>query len=336
MCGFVKQSLAVFCAFMLLGVYAYAQSVPAEPTITPSMSSAPVQVDQSGQAKVNSASDMQSEILPVNQPLPPENADTNNLVAPAVQSNDVENVEASSLPHDLSPYSMFMQADWVVKAVMIGLGVASLLTWIIFVAKSIELFIAKRKMRNAVYQIIAAPSLKEVIRTFTNQKNVPAYLINAAAHEVQMSMKAVDDGAGNGGIKERVASALSRIEVHAGRRIASGSAVLATIGSISPFVGLFGTVWGIMNAFIGISKSQVTNLASVAPGIAEALLATAIGLVAAIPAVVIYNYLAKSIASYRQITADASAGIERLVSRDLDFHEAQKKSSLLSQSLAGE
>ncbi len=98
-----------------------------------------------------------------------------------------------------------------------------------------------------------------------------------------------------------------------------GTGVLATIGSTAPFVGLFGTVWGIMNAFIGISEAQTTNLAVVAPGIAEALLATALGLVAAIPAVVIYNVFARSIAGYRPILADASAAVERLVSRDLDF-----------------
>ena len=94
--------------------------------------------------------------------------------------------------------------------------------------------------------------------------------------------------------------------------------MLATIGSTGPFVGLFGTVWGIMNSFIGISKSQTTNLAVVAPGIAEALLATALGLVAAIPAVVIYNLFARQIASYRALLGDGSAEITRLVGRDLD------------------
>ena len=106
-----------------------------------------------------------------------------------------------------------------------------------------------------------------------------------------------------------------------------GTGLLATIGSTAPFVGLFGTVWGIMNAFIGISESQTTNLAVVAPGIAEALLATALGLVAAIPAVVIYNMFARAIAGYRQVLADASAGVERLVSRDL-VHRAVPRRQL--------
>ena len=102
------------------------------------------------------------------------------------------------------------------------------------------------------------------------------------------------------------------------RKISRGTGVLATIGSTAPFVGLFGTVWGIMNSFIGISNAHTTNLAVVAPGIAQALLATALGLVAAIPAVMIYNVLARQTAHYRALLGDASAQVMRLVSRDLD------------------
>jgi biopolymer transport protein ExbB len=102
------------------------------------------------------------------------------------------------------------------------------------------------------------------------------------------------------------------------RRVEKGMAWLATTGSVAPFVGLFGTVWGIMNSFIGISKAQTTNLAVVAPGIAEALLATALGLVTAIPAVIFYNRLARSIADYKALVADSSAEVARQVSRDLD------------------
>ena len=104
----------------------------------------------------------------------------------------------------------------------------------------------------------------------------------------------------------------------ASRKIARGTGILATIGSTAPFVGLFGTVWGIMDSFIGISRAHTTNLAVVAPGIAEALLATALGLVAAIPAVMIYNMLARSTAHYRALLGDASAQVMKLVSRDLD------------------
>jgi biopolymer transport protein ExbB len=107
------------------------------------------------------------------------------------------------------------------------------------------------------------------------------------------------------------------IEALAGRRMMVGTGVLATIGSTAPFVGLFGTVWGIMNSFIGISRMHTTNLAVVAPGIAEALLATACGLVAAIPAVVIYNHFARQIASYKALVANAASAVMALVSRDL-------------------
>ena len=150
------------------------------------------------------------------------------------------------------------------------------------------------------------------------QRGRPA-LRRAAITELQLSA----DGMERDGIKERVASRLERIEAGIGRRISRGTGVLATIGATAPFVGLFGTVWGIMNSFIGISKAQTTNLAVVAPGIAEALLATAFGLVAAIPAVVIYNVFARQIAGYRALLGDASAEVLRLVSRDLDRRAAR-------------
>jgi biopolymer transport protein ExbB len=130
------------------------------------------------------------------------------------------------------------------------------------------------------------------------------------------------DGMEREGVLARIASRLERIEVARSRDITRGTGVLATIGATAPFVGLFGTVWGIMNSFIGISKAQTTNLAVVAPGIAEALLATAFGLVAAIPAVVIYNVFSRQIAGYRGLLGDASAEIERLVGRDLDRRAA--------------
>jgi biopolymer transport protein ExbB len=141
-----------------------------------------------------------------------------------------------------------------------------------------------------------------------------AELLDAAVSELHLS----HDSSESDGIKERIASRLERIEAAAGRRIMRGTGLLATIGATAPFVGLFGTVWGIMNSFINISKEHTTNLAVVAPGIAEALLATAFGLAAAIPAVVIYNMFARSIAGYRARLGDISAQMLRLASRDLD------------------
>lgn len=235
-----------------------------------------------------------------------------------------------SLPHDLSPWGMFMAADIIVKAVMIGLAFASLVTWTICLAKSLEIFGGKLRIRRAVRAIGDAATLKQASLALDRSGGPGPLLVRAAEEETALSVGALDHVSGDG-LKERVTSRLSRIEAAASRRMSRGTGVLATIGSTAPFVGLFGTVWGIMNAFIGISQAQTTNLAVVAPGIAEALLATAMGLVAAIPAVVIYNVFARSIAGYRQILADASAGVERLVSRDLDFRTVAPPAALAAE-----
>ncbi|MGQ2902188.1 MAG: tonB-system energizer ExbB [Neoaquamicrobium sediminum] len=239
--------------------------------------------------------------------------------APAAEptGDAVQGTQISTLPHDLSPWGMFMAADWVVKGVMIGLAFASLVTWTVWLAKSLELAAAKRRVSQALERIIAAKSLEEAGLAMEGVGSGPAtLLVRAAGHEAALSGPQHDGNAA--GLKERVASHLGRIEAQAARRMTRSTGVLATIGSTAPFVGLFGTVWGIMNSFIGISQAQTTNLAIVAPGIAEALLATALGLVAAIPAVVIYNVFARAIAGYRLLLADASAAVERLVSRDID------------------
>ncbi|CDZ41855.1 TonB system transport protein ExbB1 [Neorhizobium galegae bv. officinalis] len=232
----------------------------------------------------------------------------------------LEPEQRSDLPHNLSPWGMFMAADWVVKGVMIGLAFASLVTWTVWLAKTLELAGARARAARTLKVIRTSRTLSEAVGAAGGRGGPAALMLRSAAEEMQLSEAAIDHAHGDG-VKERVGSALSRIEAYAGRRMSRGTGALATIGSTAPFVGLFGTVWGIMNAFIGISESQTTNLAVVAPGIAEALLATAIGLVAAIPAVVIYNVFARSITGYRQLLADAAAGVERLVSRDLDFRK---------------
>ena len=218
------------------------------------------------------------------------------------------------LPRDLSPWGMFKNADVVVQAVLVGLVFASIITWTVWLAKSIELMSAGRRVRRAIDALAGARSSAEGAERITDPSGEVGRFLAAAGAELQLSAGGVD----RDGVKERVASRLERIEASYGRRIMRGTGVLATIGATAPFVGLFGTVWGIMNSFIGISKSQTTNLAVVAPGIAEALLATALGLAAAIPAVVIYNTFARSIAGYRALVGDASAEVLRLVSRDLD------------------
>jgi biopolymer transport protein ExbB len=235
-------------------------------------------------------------------------------VAPEM-APEVAKAAARLLPTDLSVSAMFHNADIVVQAVLIGLIAASVVTWTILFAKGLGIAMAQRSARRALADADTERSLAGLQLRLRNLPEGDVQRAMAEATNTEMQLSAGQDAAG---IKERVASRLHRIEVAAGRRIARGTGLLATIGATAPFIGLFGTVWGIMNSFIGISQSHTTNLAVVAPGIAEALLATATGLVAAIPAVVIYNAFARAIGSYRAGLADLSAAIQRLVSRELD------------------
>jgi biopolymer transport protein ExbB len=233
--------------------------------------------------------------------------------APPTQAVTPAPSVAAELPRDLTPLGMFMSADIIVKAVMLGLVFASVLTWTVWLAKTVELAAARRRLRRAGRLLAAAWSLDEAARPASAASPHVALLIGAAESELRRSpdMRDVD------GIKERIAARFERVEAAVGRRMMWATGIVATIGATAPFVGLFGTVWGIMNSFIGISKLHTTNLAVVAPGIAEALLATACGLAAAIPAVVIYNGFARSIAHYRGLFADASVEVLTLVGRDL-------------------
>ncbi len=231
-------------------------------------------------------------------------------------------VEDTSLgmAHDLSPWGMYKNADIVVKIVMIGLAIASIITWTIWIAKGFELMGAKRRLRGEIALLKKSTTLKEASDGANKEGTLAHLLVHDALDEMRLSANAREKE----GIKERVSFRLERLVAASGRNMSSGTGVLATIGSTAPFVGLFGTVWGIMNSFIGIAKTQTTNLAVVAPGIAEALLATALGLVAAIPAVVIYNVFARSIAGYKAQVADASAEVLLLVSRDLDHQPGER------------
>jgi biopolymer transport protein ExbB len=235
------------------------------------------------------------------------------LVAPASAQSGESSVANIALPQDLSPWGMFLHADTIVKAVMIGLAFASLVTWTIWVAKSIELFSARAAVRRGLRLLAGCTTLAQAQEKLDGRKGPVAQLMQAATNEIRLSANLRADG-----LKERIAWESERIEMAAGRKISRGTGILATIGATAPFVGLFGTVWGIMDSFIGISKAHTTNLAVVAPGIAEALLATALGLVAAIPAVMIYNVLARSTTHYRALIGDATTQVMKLVSRDLD------------------
>jgi biopolymer transport protein ExbB len=256
---------------------------------------------------------------PAPAPATPQAA-SNNAEPVAAAADDTPRSLKSIAPalRELSPWSMFLSADVLVKAVMVGLAFASLVTWTIFIAKMIELAVAQRKLRSALGEIVDSRSLAEAQFALGAKSGAKSGVLSAflaaAMREARLSAGISSDS----GIKERAASSFAEISRAEARRIRLGMGLLATIGATSPFVGLFGTVWGIMNSFIGISKAQTTNLAVVAPGIAEALLATAIGLVAAIPAVIIYNHFARVTKTYLELVGRASGAAARLLSRDLD------------------
>jgi biopolymer transport protein ExbB len=240
---------------------------------------------------------------------------------PAVTDLSVDADEAgksgSAIPREFSPWTMFLSANAVVKAVMLGLVFASLVTWTMFIAKTIQLSRAQKLLKDALARITDTRSLNEAQVALGPKPNVLTALLTAASQEIRMS---ADSGV-DGGIKERAASRFTEIVRMEARAVRYGMAIIATIGATAPFVGLFGTVWGIMDSFIGISNAHTTNLAVVAPGIAEALLATAIGLAAAIPAVIIYNHFSRVTKSYLELVGRGSGAIGRLLSRDLDrFH----------------
>ncbi len=289
---------------------------------------APTAAFADAQAPATPATQAAPSPAPADQAAPvvtPVAADPTQAVdAPAEDAPEMlEAGNTLGMAHDLSPWGMYQNADIIVKIVMIGLAIASIITWTIWIAKGFELMGAKRRLRNEIVHLKKATTLKEASASATK----PGTLANLLVHDALEEMRLSANSREKEGIKERVSFRLERLVAACGRNMSSGTGVLATIGSTAPFVGLFGTVWGIMNSFIGIAKTQTTNLAVVAPGIAEALLATALGLVAAIPAVVIYNVFARSIAGYKAQVSDASAEVLLLVSRDLDHLPTAERSS---------
>ena len=280
-------------------------AAPAPAATSPAPSSPP---PANAAAPANTAAPA-AEPAPAQAPAPSATAQAPVAPAPPGETS----ISTADLPQDLSPWGMFLHADLIVKAVMIGLAIASLVTWTVWLAKWLELRTARAAVRRDLRTLENCPTLSQAHEQLRNGTSPTAFLMQAAGAEIRLSASLRGDG-----LKERIAWQLERIEQAASRKMARGTGVLATIGSTAPFVGLFGTVWGIMDSFIGISKAHTTNLAVVAPGIAEALLATALGLVAAIPAVVMYNMFSRWIAGYRALHADAAAEILRIISRDLD------------------
>lgn len=295
-----------FAVISALAMLSLAGSSSAQQGMAPAAAPAPVAQQAPAVSQAPAAP------APAAQPAQPS-APSDATATPAEREGKLLKTAAAELK-ELSPWTMFKSADVVVKAVMVGLAFASLVTWTIFIAKMIELSVVRRKVRSALAKIADARSLAEAQLALGAKGSVLASFLAAAMREARLSAGISSDA----GIKERAASSFGEIIRAEARRIRLGMGLLATIGATSPFVGLFGTVWGIMNSFIGISKSQTTNLAVVAPGIAEALLATAIGLVAAIPAVIIYNHFSRVTKGYLELVNRASGAAGRLLSRDLD------------------
>jgi biopolymer transport protein ExbB len=176
----------------------------------------------------------------------------------ALAQDNVVGTGTLTLPRDLSPWGMYLNADPVVQAVLIGLAFASVVTWTVWLAKSIEIFFAKRRVQTALNKLAGIRSTLEDMERLAGIQGEIGQFLAAAATELKLSPGSTDKE----GIKERIASRLERLEAGYARRILRGTGVLATIGATAPFVGLFGTVWGIMNSFIGISKAHTTNLAA--------------------------------------------------------------------------
>lgn len=267
-----------------------------------------------------STSEVTPELTPVVDTIVEQPAATSSSDVINVTDTEHELAEAAFDAHDLSPWGMYKAADVVVKSVIIGLLIASLVSWAICIFKSVQLNVAKRHAKKLLAHLIQSTSFAKASHDLTQQKSEALILLTATQHELCLSAAgpATDEA-----LKERLIARLERVQTSLSANMNRGTGVLATIGSVAPFVGLFGTVWGIMNSFIGIAKTQTTNLAVVAPGIAEALLATALGLVAAIPAVVMYNHFSRSIGSYKAMLTDILTATMILVSRDLDRKNPQ-------------
>jgi biopolymer transport protein ExbB len=224
---------------------------------------------------------------------------------------------------EYSLWGLFAIAHPVVKVVMIGLMIASIVSWAVLISKLLYLNALSKRTTSFINDFRTSnATLQDMSKSIsTKDKTVPAaQMVEAAANEIDLTFAQgpASTGEKRDHLTQRIASAMSVAQSSNSSDLGSGMAFLATTGSIATFVGLFGTVWGIMYSFIGIAQSKSTNLAVVAPGIAEALLATAMGLFAAIPAVVFYNIFARRIAAYNLRLDNFSSELLVRVSRQLD------------------
>jgi biopolymer transport protein TolQ len=223
--------------------------------------------------------------------------------------------------HDLSLWGLFWQAHIVVKLVMLGLVAGSIWTWSIIVNKSLLFRKLNKQMDNFEETFWSGQSLEELYR---NLQNRPTSGMSSVFVAAMGEWKRAFEGTGRGfaSLNSRIDKVLDVTIQREAERYDSNLLVLATVGSAGPFIGLFGTVWGIMTSFTSIAASKNTSLAVVAPGIAEALFATAIGLAAAIPAVIAYNVYQKESAKAQARLASFADEFSAILSRQIDERTA--------------
>lgn len=221
---------------------------------------------------------------------------------------------------DLSTFGLINSADFVGKSVIYGLILLSIYSWAVIFSKLYTYFILKRSIKKFEKLFWSGRSIDELYEKFRKDSSNPlASIFTAAIVELKKSSKENrKDSMIKISVKDRISQAMLLIKNREIESIESNLQFLASLGSYAPFVGLFGTVWGIMHSFQSIAASKNTSIAVVAPGIAEALLATAIGLIAAIPAVAFYNYLMSSANFFYNKMEDFSGELYTIISRNID------------------
>jgi biopolymer transport protein ExbB len=253
----------------------------------------------------------------------PATAASSAAASSAAAATDTTGAPVADAKEKLTIVSMFLNASLVVKAVIIGLALASLFSWTLLLTKMLEFGGLNRQSDRFLEAFRGARSIADINRIATSDEfegNPMADMAAAAATEVELSRQAGLNVVGEhrDSTIMRSGSAVQAVQASLSKRLSSGMQFLASVGANGPFIGLFGTVYGIMTSFINISNTNTTNLAVVAPGIAEALLATGFGLFAAIPAVIFYNYFQTRISGYGTRSEGFVAELVNAISRQLD------------------
>jgi biopolymer transport protein ExbB len=246
--------------------------------------------------------------------------------APAADEATTEDSSAApAAPHtaNVDFVSMFMGATIVVKLVMTLLAICSVISWVLLIMKLMDFSSLNRVTTNYLEAYRGARSIADINRISVSDEfagNPLADMAAVATEEVQLSKQAglSISGEHRDSVLHRAQASVAAVQAGLAKRLSGGLSFLASVGSTSPFIGLFGTVYGIMNSFISIAQSHTTNLAVVAPGIAEALMATGLGLIAAIPAVVMYNIFNTSISNYGIRSEQFVSELINSLSRQLD------------------